>query len=96
MTINPWRAGAALGALYGLFHVAWSGLVAAGWAQPVIDFIFWIHFIKLPMQIQPFDIRLAGALVVVTATLGFVFGFVLAAIWNWLQRDQPLRTSVLG
>jgi hypothetical protein len=88
MMIRPWRAGAVLAAFDALFHVTWSVLVASGLAQTVIDFIFWLHFIKPVYQIQPFDIRLAAGLVTVTATLGFVFGYVLALLWNWVQQSK--------
>lgn len=86
MIISPLRAGAALGVFVALYHLAWSVFVAAGWAQTVINFILWIHFIRVPVQVQPFDIRLAGTLVVVTGALGFLLGAILATIWNWLQQ----------
>jgi hypothetical protein len=39
-TIHPIRAGLVLGAVIGLWHLAWSLLVAVGWAQPVIVSFF--------------------------------------------------------
>lgn len=86
--ISPLRAGAALGAFLGLWHLIWSGLVAAGWAQAVVDFVLWLHFIKLPVAIQPFDIRLAAMLVVLTALVGFVVGWVFAVLWNRVHQTQ--------
>lgn len=88
MTINPLRTGAAVGLLVALWHVVWSGLVAGGWAQSVIGFVLWIHFLNVPVRLEPFDATRAGALVLVTGGLGFVTGWLLAVIWNWLQKDR--------
>jgi hypothetical protein len=86
MTINPFKSGLALGAVLGLWHLAWSLLVAFGWAQPVIDFVLWMHFIKPIYVIQPFNAVTAAILIGVTAVVGFVFGAVFAVLWNWLYR----------
>lgn len=88
MTISPFRTGAALGLFTGLWHAAWSSLVAAGWAQSVIGFVLWIHFLDVPVQLQPFDAARAGILILVTGALGFVTGWLVAVIWNWLQRER--------
>jgi hypothetical protein len=46
-----------LGAMLGSWHLLWSLLVALGVAQPLIDFLFWIHFIKPVYVIEPFAIE---------------------------------------
>jgi hypothetical protein len=58
--IDPVRTGLALGALIGLWHLSWSILVAFGWAQPFIDFVFWMHFLKPPYVVQPFNFATAA------------------------------------
>lgn len=85
-TINPFRIGLVLGVVIGLWHLSWSVLVAFGLAQPFIDFIFWMHFIKPVYVIQPFDPMTAAILVVVTAIMGFFIGAIFGMIWNWLHR----------
>jgi hypothetical protein len=90
--INPIKAGWALGTLLGLWHLTWSALVAVGWAQAVIDFVFWMHFIKPVYVIEAFDPAVALVLVIVTSSVGFVIGAVLGLLWNWIHkwsRGQP-------
>jgi hypothetical protein len=80
--INPARTGAVLALLLGGMHALWSALVALGLAQPLIDFVFWMHFIKPVFVIEAFDVTRALILVAVTSAIGFAIGFVLALLWN--------------
>jgi hypothetical protein len=84
--IDPVRTGLALGALIGLWHLSWSILVAFGLAQPFIDFVFWMHFLKPPYVVQPFNFATAAILLVVTLSLGFVIGSIFAVLWNWIHK----------
>ena len=84
--ISPVKAGWVLGSVLGLWHLTWAALVALGWAQAAIDFVFWMHFIKPVYVIQPFDPAVALVLVVVTSALGFVAGAALGLLWNWIHR----------
>ena len=83
--INPLRTGLVFGALLGLFHFTWAICVAAGWAQPMMNFIFWLHFLTPPWSVQPFHAGIALGLVVVTSAIGFAIGYVAASLWNWLR-----------
>jgi len=71
--------------LIGGWHFVWSLLVGIGWAQPIIDFIFWAHMIKPVYFVKPFDPVAAVTLILITAVMGHVFGFVGAVIWNRLH-----------
>jgi hypothetical protein len=84
--IDPVRTGLALGALIGLWHLSWSILVAFGLAQPIIDIVFWMHFLKPPYVVQPFNFATAAILLVVTLSLGFVIGSIFAVLWNWIHK----------
>jgi hypothetical protein len=83
--ISPWRTGVAFGAAVGLFHLAWAGLVAAGWAQAAVDLILGLHFIELSVRVAPFHAGTAVTLVALTGALGAVAGAVFAGLWNWLH-----------
>jgi len=80
MAVSPIRVGLVFGLFLALFHAGWAALVAAGVAQPLMDFVFWAHFITPPYHIEPF--ALARALVLI----GYVFcvGVALGATGSWL------------
>ena len=82
---NPNKVGLVIAVLIGSWHVTWSLLVLIGWAQPILDFIFWAHMIQQVYFVKPFDPMAAVTLIVITAVIGYVFGFVGAVIWNRLH-----------
>jgi hypothetical protein len=79
---NPNKLGLVIGALIGGWHLIWCFLVLVGWAQPIVDFIFWAHMIQPIYVIKPFNLLAAITLIVMTAVSGYVFGYVGAVIWN--------------
>jgi hypothetical protein len=85
-TITPHRAGLVLATLLGGWHLLWALLVAVDWAQAVLNFVFWIHFLNPPYTVAPFHAGIAVILILVTATLGYAIGYVLAVLWNWIHR----------
>jgi hypothetical protein len=84
--ISVSKAGLVLGALMGGWHLCWSVLVALKLAQPVVDFVFWIHFIKPVYVIEPFEIARAAILLIVTTGVGFLVGSALALVWNAVHK----------
>jgi hypothetical protein len=84
---NPNKVGLVIGALLAGWHFFWALLILLGWAQPILDFIFWAHMIKPVYVVRPFDAGAAVTLIVVTFALGYVFGFFGAVIWNRLHRQ---------
>jgi len=86
VTANPNRVGFVIAALIAGWHVLWAVLVLVGWAQSILDFVFWEHMINPVYVVRPFDLRAATTLVIVTGVVGYVFGFTGAVIWNRLHR----------
>jgi len=86
MTIGINKTGLALALLLGGFHLIWAMIVASGFAQPLIDFIFWLHFIRPVYVIETFDSLRAAGLVLLTATIGYAIGSAFALLWNRVHR----------
>ncbi len=86
MKLNPNKTGLALGGLFALSHAGWSVLVAIGLAQALLDFVYSIHFLSNPFVVEAFSLTTALTLVVFTAVVGYVFGWVFALIWNKLHK----------
>lgn len=84
--INPAKAGTALGALFGGIHVAWSLLVAFGWAEPLLDFVLWAHMVNIPIVVRPFDLAASVTLIIITTIIRYVAGYLYATLWNRIHK----------
>jgi hypothetical protein len=87
-TIGLNKAGLVSALLLGGFHLMWALIVASGFAQPMVDFIFWLHFIRPIYVIEAFDPLRAAGLVLLTAIVGYAIGSALALLWNRVHRPQ--------
>ena len=86
--ISPIKCGLVLGAVFGLWHLSWSLIVASGWGQRLVDFVLWMHFIKPVYAIEAFDPTIAIVLVALTAVIGFVIGAAFCVVWNWFSERR--------
>jgi hypothetical protein len=87
--INVHALGAAFAGLLGCSHLAWSILVLLGWAQPILDLIFWLHFIDPPYRVGPFAPARALGLIAVTSGIGYALGVFAGVLWNRLDTVRP-------
>jgi hypothetical protein len=85
--LTPLKAGLAFGLFLAAWHAFWSILVATGFAQALIDLVFWLHFIRPVFMIEPFDPTRAALLVLFTGAVGFILGYAFALFWNALHRS---------
>jgi len=83
--LRPHRAGLVLAIFLGGWHLFWAALVAAGWAQPLINFVLWLHFIRPVYVVESFDVGIASLLVGITAGIGYALGWGFAVLWNKLH-----------
>lgn len=93
--ISKNKLGVVLGTLLGFFHLSWAVLVASGVAQWLMDWVFRLHFIQPPYSITSFNIGYAIGLIAVTSTLGYVFGWVGGALWNYVHETSSTRAHVV-
>ena len=80
------RLGLVFAGLIGGWHFVWVLLVLIGWAQPILNFIFWAHMIQPVYVVKPFGLTAAITLVAITAIIGYAFGLVGGVLWNKLHR----------
>lgn len=86
MKMNVQKTALTLGVFLGGVHLLWSVLVLIGWAQPLLNFIFWLHMLQNPYQVTGFDITQALLLIIVTFGVGYAVGWVFATLWNKMHK----------
>lgn len=86
MQHNPHKVALVFAAVLGGWHVVWSVLVVLGWGQPLINFVLWAHMIQVPYVVGPFDLTASATLIVFTAVMGYVGGYLFGLIWNRVHR----------
>src|SRR5262249_29180873 len=93
-TIRVNQAGLVIALLLGGFHLMWAMIVAGGLAQPLMDFIFWLHFIRPIYVIETFEPLRAAGLVLLTSIIGYAIGSVFSLLWNRLKsRVRPIMST---
>jgi hypothetical protein len=82
------KTGLALGGAIAAWHMLWALLVAIGAAQVILDFVFWMHFIKPVYLVEPFEVGRAVVLIFATGVIGLASGAGFALIWNALHKPD--------
>jgi hypothetical protein len=82
MKIDPIRLGIIFGLFLAVCHAVWAALVALTWAQALMDFVFWAHFITPPWHIEAFTWARALILVGFTFLVGVAMGTIGGWLWN--------------
>lgn len=86
MKLQTQKTALVLGVFLGGFHLVWSLFVLLGFAQPLLDFIFWAHMVANPYHVTGFTLIQTATLVVVTFGVGYLMGWVFAKMWNYFHK----------
>jgi len=84
--MNKNKVALVVGTFAGLFHLVWGLLIAFGLAQALLDFIYNLHSLNNPFTVMSFDLMRTIGLIIVTFLMGYIFGYVFAALWNKLHK----------
>jgi hypothetical protein len=76
----------ALGSFVGVMHLMWAILVAIGFAGPLLNFIYEMHFLQIPFSIAPFSFGRALSLIVVSFAVAYAVGIIFGTIWNKVHK----------
>jgi uncharacterized membrane protein len=82
------KTGLVLGLFFAVVHAVWAILVALGVAQGLLDWVFKMHMIENPYIISDFGFGTAVGPVIMTFVVGYIFGWVFAALWNSLRKSS--------
>jgi hypothetical protein len=85
------RSGLVFGSFIALFHLVWSVFVALipNQVQTFINWVLKLHHISLPYTIvTPFVLMNAVILVIYTFIVGYIFGWIFAAMFNMFAKKQ--------
>lgn len=83
--INKNKLGLTLGIFAAVVHLVWSIAVAIG-IQKYIDWILLLHSIKLDLILTSVVWLNVLILIVITFIGGYIVGWVLGAIWNYIDK----------
>ena len=70
------QAGLVWGLSLSSIHLIWLILILLGWAQPLMEFVFKLHMLNSPFQVQPFNWAFAVGLLLLTFTVGAFSGML--------------------
>ena len=82
MKTSPHALGLTIGALAGFIHLAWSLLIASGRAGTLVTYWMHLHMVDMPLTILPFNAGKAIILIIATAIVGYIVGYVGGTIWE--------------
>jgi len=84
--IKPSKLALTLGIFFAVVHAVWAIIVGLGYGEKFMNWILGLHFVGTPMLIGGFSIGRALVLIVVTFVIGYILGWLFAAIWNKVDK----------
>lgn len=86
--LNKATTGLVVGLFLAIVHAVWAVLVALGAAQGLIDWYTGMHMLINPYVVSEFSFGTAVGLVVIVFIVGYILGWVFAALWNGLRKSS--------
>lgn len=86
MKLKTQKVALSVGLFLGGWHVLWSVLILIGLAQPLLDFVFWMHMIANPYHVTGFALGQSLTLIIITFLFGYLCGWIFAWLWNKLHK----------
>lgn len=86
--VNKNRVGLFFGTIYGLCHLLWVLLLTLGLAQPMMDWLISMHFLNVTYTLNEVMAGKAILGIVMALVWGYIDGFILAALWNWIVGEK--------
>ena len=86
--LNKAKTGLVLGLFMAIAHAAWVIIVGLGVAQGLIDWVSKMHLMENPYIVSDFNLSTAIGLLVMTFVVGYILGWVFAALWNGLKKSS--------
>ena len=82
MTLNKKQAGLTLGTISALYHFLWVLVVALGYGQSLLDWVYSMHFIDSAQLVGTVNFGTAAIGIVKALICGYVTGWIFASLWN--------------
>lgn len=86
------RVGLIGGCSLASLHLCWVLIVAFGWAQPFLDWIFKLHMLDSPFRVQAFNLGYAATLIAITFAIGSLYGVIFELIRSAIRLSQRVRS----
>ncbi len=88
MKLNTEKTALVLGVFFTGIHFIWLLIVWFGWGQALIDWIFNVNLMSVPVKILPLSFAGGFWLLATSFIFGYVFGYLFAWVWNWLYKQK--------
>lgn len=86
--MNKNKVGLVVGVFLAIMHAIWmlSIMIMPATIQTFMNWIFILHALEPILTITSIQIVNACLLVIVAFVAGYVYGWVFAALWNWIVK----------
>ena len=84
--LNGKKVGLVLGSFVAFLHIVWVFLIVLNWAEPLLHFIYRMHFIQIPVTFLPLDLGRAAVLILIAFVVGNIMGNLFSFFWNRINK----------